>query len=251
MHTDMEGSAVALGSLYALHALRSPLAVDCWLAITENRIGPLAYKPQDVVRAHNGTTIQVIHTDAEGRMVLADTLSLAAAQETARHHRLCNAHRRLRLCAHRALQRRLHQPAAGARPDRGRRHQQRRARLVLSHGCGLRYGSGEHRRRRHAVRHRRQGRSHSGGTLFEPIRAQGDCLAAPRSRGGVAPRRTRRTSPRRSPASACATRSICCAAAGRGPAGRGAPRANEYARHCGARRLACASARRRGARGRR
>jgi leucyl aminopeptidase len=80
MHTDMEGSAVALGSLYALHALRSPLAVDCWLAITENRIGPLAYKPQDIVRAANGTTIQVIHTDAEGRMVLADALSLAAAK---------------------------------------------------------------------------------------------------------------------------------------------------------------------------
>ncbi len=78
MHTDMEGSAVAVGALYALHSVRSPLAVDCWLAITENRIGPLAYKPQDVVRAHNGTTIQVIHTDAEGRMVLADALSLAA-----------------------------------------------------------------------------------------------------------------------------------------------------------------------------
>ena len=81
MHTDMEGSAVALGSLYALHALRSPLAVDCWLAITENRIGPLAYKPQDVVRAANGTTIQVIHTDAEGRMVLADALCLASAKK--------------------------------------------------------------------------------------------------------------------------------------------------------------------------
>jgi len=78
MHMDMEGSAVAVGSVYALHSLRSPLAVDCWLAITENRTGPSAYKPQDVVRAHNGTTIQVIHTDAEGRMVLADTLSLAA-----------------------------------------------------------------------------------------------------------------------------------------------------------------------------
>ena len=78
MHMDMEGSAVAVGSLYALHALRSTLAVDCWLAITENRIGPLAYKPQDVVRAHNGTTIQVIHTDAEGRMILADALSIAA-----------------------------------------------------------------------------------------------------------------------------------------------------------------------------
>jgi leucyl aminopeptidase len=79
MHMDMEGSAVAVGSLHALHALRSPLAVDCWLAITENRTGPTAYKPQDVVRAHNGTTVQVIHTDAEGRMVLADTLSLAAS----------------------------------------------------------------------------------------------------------------------------------------------------------------------------
>ena len=79
MHMDMEGSAVAVGSLYALHSLRSSLAVDCWLAITENRTGPTAYKPQDVVRAHNGTTVQVIHTDAEGRMVLADTLSLAAS----------------------------------------------------------------------------------------------------------------------------------------------------------------------------
>jgi leucyl aminopeptidase/proline iminopeptidase len=81
MHTDMEGSAVALGALYALHAQRSPLPVDCWLAITENRIGPLAYKPQDVVRALNGTTIQIIHTDAEGRMVLADALSLAATKK--------------------------------------------------------------------------------------------------------------------------------------------------------------------------
>jgi leucyl aminopeptidase len=81
MHTDMEGSAVALGSLYALWTLRSPLPVDCWLAITENRIGPFAYKPQDVVRAANGTSIQVIHTDAEGRMVLADALCLAAARK--------------------------------------------------------------------------------------------------------------------------------------------------------------------------
>jgi leucyl aminopeptidase len=81
MHTDMEGSAVAVGSLYALHALHSPVAVDCWLAITENRIGPLAYKPQDVVRAFNGTTIQVIHTDAEGRMILADALGIAASKK--------------------------------------------------------------------------------------------------------------------------------------------------------------------------
>ena len=78
MHTDMGGSAVALATLIALAQLRAPIAADAWLAITENRIGPQAYRPQEVVRAANGLTIQVIHTDAEGRMVLADTLALAA-----------------------------------------------------------------------------------------------------------------------------------------------------------------------------
>jgi leucyl aminopeptidase len=83
MHTDMAGSAVALGVLSALTALGSPLAVDCWLAVTENRTGPTAYKQRDVVTAANGTTIEVIHTDAEGRMVLADTLALAARDKPA------------------------------------------------------------------------------------------------------------------------------------------------------------------------
>ena len=78
MHTDMAGSAVALATLLALAELRAPLAADAWLAVTENEIGPQAYRPQEVVRASNGVTIQVIHTDAEGRMVLADTLALAS-----------------------------------------------------------------------------------------------------------------------------------------------------------------------------
>jgi len=77
MHTDMSGSAVALSTLLALAEMQAPIAVDAWLAITENRIGPKGYKPQDIVRASNGVTIQVIHTDAEGRMALADTLALA------------------------------------------------------------------------------------------------------------------------------------------------------------------------------
>ena len=57
------------------------MAVDAWLAITENRTGPNAYKSQDVVTAANGKTIQTIHTDAEGRMVLADTLTFASRDE--------------------------------------------------------------------------------------------------------------------------------------------------------------------------
>ena len=81
MHTDMNGSAVALGSLLAITKQRLPIEVDCWLAITENRTGPLAYKSQDVVKAANGKTIQTIHTDAEGRMVLADTLYFAGQEK--------------------------------------------------------------------------------------------------------------------------------------------------------------------------
>jgi leucyl aminopeptidase len=78
MHEDMQGSAVAVGTLLALSELDAPYDIDCWLAITENEIGARAYRPQEVVKAINGVTIQVVHSDAEGRMALADTLALAA-----------------------------------------------------------------------------------------------------------------------------------------------------------------------------
>jgi leucyl aminopeptidase len=81
MHIDMGGSAVAIGTMLSISKLGLPHAVDCWLAITENRTGPTAYKPQDVVTAANGKTIQTIHTDAEGRMALADTLILACREK--------------------------------------------------------------------------------------------------------------------------------------------------------------------------
>ncbi len=79
MHQDMTGSAVALGTLLALQSLQVPFAVDAWLALAANHIGPDAYQPNDIVRAADGTSIEVVHTDAEGRMVLADTLLLATA----------------------------------------------------------------------------------------------------------------------------------------------------------------------------
>jgi len=78
MHGDMQGSAVAVGTLLAMSELKLPMAIDTWVAITENRTGPNAYKSQDVITAANGKTIQTIHTDAEGRMVLADTLTFAS-----------------------------------------------------------------------------------------------------------------------------------------------------------------------------
>lgn len=78
MHEDMNGSAVVLGILAAASKLKLPMALEGWVALAENHISPQAYKQNEVVKALNGTTIEVVHTDAEGRMVLADALTLAA-----------------------------------------------------------------------------------------------------------------------------------------------------------------------------
>jgi leucyl aminopeptidase len=78
MHKDMNGSAAALGILLAASELKLPLRIDCWMAIARNDISPRAYHQDEIVTALNGTTIEIVHTDAEGRMVLADTLALAA-----------------------------------------------------------------------------------------------------------------------------------------------------------------------------
>ncbi|HYN55278.1 MAG TPA: leucyl aminopeptidase family protein [Methylotenera sp.] len=81
MHEDMNGSAVTLGILLAATQQQLPVKIDCWLAIAQNHIGPLAYKQNDVVTALNGMTIEIVHTDAEGRMVLADTLTMASREK--------------------------------------------------------------------------------------------------------------------------------------------------------------------------
>ena len=78
MHEDMNGSAVALGILLAASEQKLAVNIDCWLALAQNHISPKAYKQNDIVKALNGTSIEIIHTDAEGRMVLADTLTLAS-----------------------------------------------------------------------------------------------------------------------------------------------------------------------------
>jgi leucyl aminopeptidase len=78
MHEDMNGSAVALGILLAATQSKLAVNIDCWMALAQNHLSPRAYKQNEVVTALNGTTIEIVHTDAEGRMVLSDTLTLAA-----------------------------------------------------------------------------------------------------------------------------------------------------------------------------
>lgn len=78
MKGDMQGSAVALATIICASALKLPLRIKAYLAITENHVSPEAYKADEIVYAMNGKSIEVVNTDAEGRMALADTLCLAS-----------------------------------------------------------------------------------------------------------------------------------------------------------------------------
>jgi len=83
MKTDMSGAAIVLGALSACADLGVRVRVTALAPITENMPGGAAVKPGDVLRIRNGKTIEVLNTDAEGRLVLADALSLAAEVDPA------------------------------------------------------------------------------------------------------------------------------------------------------------------------
>ncbi len=77
MKMDMSGASAVLGAMEVVGRLQLPLHVVALVGATENLPGGRATKPGDVVRARNGTSIEILNTDAEGRMVLADALSYA------------------------------------------------------------------------------------------------------------------------------------------------------------------------------
>ncbi|OGK76235.1 MAG: hypothetical protein A2W08_12585 [Candidatus Rokubacteria bacterium RBG_16_73_20] len=77
MKYDMAGAAAVLGVMGALPILRPPVEVHGLIAATENMPSGSATRPGDVLRAMNGTTIEVGNTDAEGRLTLADALCYA------------------------------------------------------------------------------------------------------------------------------------------------------------------------------
>jgi leucyl aminopeptidase len=77
MKYDMAGGAAVLGAMRAVAALKLPVNVVAVVPVTENMPDGGALKPGDVVRAMNGKTIEIISTDAEGRLILADGLCYA------------------------------------------------------------------------------------------------------------------------------------------------------------------------------
>ncbi len=77
MKLDKAGACAVLGMVSAVKALNLPVEVHGFIGAAENMVGGDAYKPDDVLRAKNGKTIEVRNTDAEGRLVLADVLCYA------------------------------------------------------------------------------------------------------------------------------------------------------------------------------
>ena len=79
MKSDMGGAAAILGAMQALAALQPAVRVIGYLAIAENMPSGTALRPSDVLTTYSGTTVEVLNTDAEGRLVLADALGRAGA----------------------------------------------------------------------------------------------------------------------------------------------------------------------------
>jgi leucyl aminopeptidase len=77
MKSDMAGAAAVLGAMRTLGRLRSPRRVIAIVPATENMLDANAYRPADVLTAANGVTIEIVSTDAEGRLLLADALVYA------------------------------------------------------------------------------------------------------------------------------------------------------------------------------
>ena len=75
MRADMAGAAACAGAILALALRNSPAPVIAILPLAENAIGAASYRPGDVLTLHNRSTVEIVDTDAEGRIVLADSLS--------------------------------------------------------------------------------------------------------------------------------------------------------------------------------
>ena len=79
MKTDMAGAAAVLATMRALPLLAPQVRVTAAIAAVENAVGSRSMRPGDIVTAMNGTTIEVTNTDAEGRLILSDTVAHLAA----------------------------------------------------------------------------------------------------------------------------------------------------------------------------
>ncbi len=81
MKEDMAGAATVVAALLAIAELGLPVKVTAWAPMAENMISGSAMRPGDVMTARNGKTVEIINTDAEGRLILCDALAMAAEEK--------------------------------------------------------------------------------------------------------------------------------------------------------------------------
>lgn len=77
MKRDMSGAAAVISAMRVIAAMKPKVKVDAYVALTENMINGQAMRPGDVIKSLSGKTIEVLNTDAEGRLILADALAFA------------------------------------------------------------------------------------------------------------------------------------------------------------------------------
>lgn len=75
MHGDKGGCCAVLGAALGVSQQKIKKNIIFSMAVAENAIGPLAYKPGDILTAMNGLTVEILNTDAEGRLVMADVMT--------------------------------------------------------------------------------------------------------------------------------------------------------------------------------
>ncbi|AIT08826.1 cytochrome C oxidase subunit II [Candidatus Francisella endociliophora] len=81
MHKDMGGSANAIGLAYMIMKHKLPIRLNLVIPTVENAIDAKSYRPSDIIKMKNGTTVQVVNTDAEGRLILAEPLFVEAQKK--------------------------------------------------------------------------------------------------------------------------------------------------------------------------
>lgn len=77
MKFDMAGSATVYAAFRAAVELQLPIKISCFLGMTDNAVNSLATMPDSIVTARNGKTVEILNTDAEGRLVLGDVVNYA------------------------------------------------------------------------------------------------------------------------------------------------------------------------------
>ena len=181
MKYDMAGGGSVLGVMKTIARLALPLNVVGIVGAVENMPGGNASRPGDVVTSMSGQTIEILNTDAEGRLVLCDALTYAERFEPACVDRRRHPDRRLRHRARHADQRALRQRRRARRRAARERRRRGRSRLAAA-AVGRVPDAAEEQLRRHEQPRRAPGRRGHGGVLPRALRGRLQ-VGAPRHRG--------------------------------------------------------------------